>query len=102
MDRSNDLVLIQKTVTYDEIGQQVITETPNSIYCNVKSVGANEFYSGNQVGIRPQFVVTCFLYDYNNETECELDGIRYKIYRTFVKQNEEIELYLAEANGINA
>lgn len=41
-----------------------------------------------------------FVYDYNGERIAELDGVRYGIYRTYLAQNEFIELYLERKAGI--
>ena len=99
MDRSHVLSLITATYTADEIGQRVAVESTQTVFCNVQSVSRAEFYAGGEAGLRPSFVATVFRYDYEGEQVAELDGTRYTIYRTYVRQDELIELYLEPRKG---
>jgi len=100
MDKSNIAYLIATTITYDDIGQIVETSTEKMIYCNVRSVTRDEFYQAGETGIRPRWSITCFAPDYNNEEYCKLENKKYHIYRSYVKSNEEIELYLEDLVGV--
>lgn len=99
MDRSRVLSLISASYTADEIGQRVAVETSRDVFCNVQSVSRAEFYAGGEAGLRPSYVATVFRYDYDGEQVAELDGVRYSIYRTYERQDEQIELYLEPRKG---
>lgn len=99
MDRSDVITLIEVTHSQDAIGQFVDAETMNDVFCSVGSVSANEFFAGGQNGLRPEYKVTMFSYDYNGETLAEYNGKRYSIYRTYIGKNDTIELYLESRVG---
>lgn len=99
MDRSEVLTLVSATYAADEIGQCVPTETTRTVFCNVRSVSRAEFFAGGEAGLRPSYVAAVFRYDYEGEQVAELDGVRYSIYRTYVRQDELVELYLEPRKG---
>lgn len=100
MDRSRELVLISKSYSVDAIGQQVATETRRTVFCDVQSVSRSEWATAGQLGLKPELVATMFAPDYQGEEVCELEGIAYGIYRTYVGRNERIELYLERKVGV--
>ena len=99
MDRSRQLSLIQITYSTDSIGQRVASETEKLVFCNVRSVTRAEWVEAGNRGFKPEYQVTMFAPDYSGEGIAKLDGIRYSVYRTYIKQNEEIELYLERRPG---
>ena len=64
----NIITLIAETYTVDEYGDTVATQTERTIFAEVKSIGQNEFYQAQAVGLKPEikFVIADFL-DYNGE-----------------------------------
>lgn len=100
MDRSRVLTLIEEAYKPDALGQLIPTETRRDVYCNLSSVSASEWFDGGRAGLNPEYRATMFVYDYNGERIAELDGVRYGIYRTYLAQNEFIELYLERKAGI--
>lgn len=100
MDRSRVITLIQTTYTVDKIGQQVPVEIGRDVFCNVSSVSASEFFDAGRAGIKPEYRVTMFAPDYEQEEIVELDGKRYGVYRTYLGQNETVELYLERKAGV--
>ena len=100
MDRSRVITLIQTTYTVDKIGQQVPVEIGKDVFCNVSSVSAAEFFDAGRAGIKPEYRVTMFAPDYEQEEIVELDGKRYGVYRTYLGQNETVELYLERKAGV--
>ncbi|MBR2587474.1 phage head-tail adapter protein [Candidatus Saccharibacteria bacterium] len=100
MDRSAELKLIAKTYAADAIGQLTPTETSRTVFCNVRSVTQGEFFAGAEIGIRPEYRATMFAPDYEGEETAEYNGKRYEIYRTYLGDNESIELYLATRVGV--
>ena len=100
MDRSRVLTLIEEAYKPDALGQLIPTETRRDVYCNLSSVSASEWFDGGRAGLNPEYRATMFVYDYNGERIAELDGVRYSIYRTYLAQNEFIELYLERKAGV--
>ena len=100
MDRSRVLTLIGVTYTTDSIGQRVPQEAPRDVFCNVTSISASEWFDGGRVGLNPELRAILFAPDYAGEEICELDGVRYGIYRTYLGHSETIELYLERKTGV--
>lgn len=100
MDRSRVLTLISKTFRVDDIQQRIAEEVRRDVFCNVRSVSQSEFYAAGSAGFKPQFQVTMFEPEYNGENECELDGQRYSIYRTYRRRDDALELYLERRVGV--
>jgi len=100
MDRSDTITLVNQTFTADSIGQQIATETQTVVYCNVESCGQNEFYRAGEIGIKPEYKITMFKYDYNDQTIAIYNSKRYNVYRTYFKSTDEIELYLNQVKGV--
>lgn len=99
MDKSRVCYLIGITYTADAIGQRVPTEERRRRFCNVQSVTRSEWTDAGNRGFRPEYRVTMFGPDYAGETNLELDGVRYSIYRTYERQDENIELYCERRVG---
>lgn len=99
MDRSVAFYLLAETMTQDAIGQFVRTETKRTVFGQVSSVSASEFFAGGQNGFQPELRVTMFGPDYEGEENLELDGQIYSIYRTYRGRNDTIELYLEKRRG---
>jgi len=91
--------LIGTTLTEDELGQQVPSETRRMVYCRVDSIGSVEWFQGQSVNLRPQHKLTVFFGDYDNEETVEFRGERYGVYRTYQK-NDSLELYIEKRKGI--
>ena len=71
-------------------------ETERTVFCTVRSVGMNEAYQALANGLQPQFVfVLSDFDDYNEEKICEYNGTRYRIVRTY-RRNQAIELTVEE------
>lgn len=100
MDRSDVVTLIAQTFTQDEIGQEIAEETGRDVFCNVSSITRNEWFEAAKSGFQPQFRMTMFRYDYQQERMVEYQGMRYAVYRTYESQKELIELYLEEQAGV--
>lgn len=67
-------------------------ETTRDVFCEVRSVGMNERYRAESLGLHPELVFRLSDYaEYQGEKLCEYQGERYRIVRTYV-QAERIEL----------
>ena len=94
--------LIRYTSTgKDEIGQELPpTAVRTEIYCTRKSIKQSEFYQASQNGMKPEFVIETSMFDYSGEEIIEVDNVLYKIYRTFIREDEIIELYCIQKSGV--
>ena len=99
MDRSIVFTLLTVTRQKNTFGQYEETVTRNTVYGQIDSVTRNEFFAGGQNGHKPEYVVTMFGPDYNDELRCEIDGVEYSIYRVFRRRSDTVELYLEKRAG---
>lgn len=99
MDRSIDFELLTPSRTKDSIGCYTETTTSRTVYGNITSVSASEFFAGGQNGFKPEYRITMFGPDYQGETRCEVDGVEYSIYRTYKGKTDTVELYLERRAG---
>lgn len=100
MDKSRILSLISVEYSTDAIGQKIPTETRRDVFCSIESITQNEFYEAGRHGLRAEHRAVMFYPEYHGEEICELGGVRYGIYRTYIRKNEEIELYLERKSGV--
>lgn len=100
MDRSSVLKLVAKTYTVDALNQQVPVETQRTVYCNLSSVTLAEWATAGQMGLKPELVATMFAPDYQGEEIAILNGVAYSIYRTYIRKDEQVELYMERQTGV--
>jgi len=99
MDRSTPINLVVETWERDDYGVNQKTETLRQVYANVQSVNRTEFFEGGRNGLNPEYVMTVFFADYQGEKVLEFQGVRYTIYRTYQRRNDELELYVERREG---
>lgn len=100
MDRSNTIKLIGKTYDQNRFGQYEPHKTERKVYCDVRSITRAEWYEAGRSGFKPDISFVMFAPDYHGENELEFNGHKYSIYRTYIGQNETIELYCQDIGGI--
>lgn len=98
MNRSNVCNLIKETFTQDSYGVMRAVESTTTVFCDITSVSASEWFEGGRNGLNPDKRVKMFLYDYDDEKVVEIENVRYTVYRTYVDR-DEIELYLEKRKG---
>ena len=95
---NNEIIkLISETNTVDEYGDTVTVETERTIFAQVKSIGQNEYYQAQAVGLKPEikFIISDFA-DYQNEKKLKYTPFGeteevYTVLRTFrTRYNLEI------------
>lgn len=101
MVRSDVITLVGVTRTQNEYGQWIESETTKQVYCDVDSVTQSEFFEGGRNGLNPEYRFTMFFADYNDEPIVEYKGKRYAVYRTYLKRNDKLELYVERKGGTN-
>lgn len=101
MDKSDVINLVKYPYVTNEYGVRVKEETPISrqVFCHVDSVTQSEFFNGGATGLNPEYRITMFRFDYDDETILEYNGEYYSIYRTYIARNDEIELYVERRKG---
>ena len=72
-------------------------ETKNTVFCNMQSVKATEFFQAAEHGVNAVHTAVLHSYEYDGEKYADYNGIRYAVYRSYEKQDKEtVELTLAE------
>lgn len=101
MDRSEVITLLSTSKTQDSYGVWRETETGHDVFCQVDSVTRAEFFEGGRNGLNPEFRMTMFVGDYNDEKTLVYRGKSYAVYRTYLGRNDTIELYVERKGGTN-
>lgn len=95
-----DVNLIQQTFTFDDVGNQIATETKISIPVEVESISRDEFFRAGEQKLNPEMKILTAAVNYNNEEIVEIDSVRYGIYRKYRDPEKDIiELYLKKEVG---
>ena len=103
MNKSVTIDLIKKTYTTDSMGQKLYTTQNKTVYATISSITRAEWVSYSQTGrqgLVPAYVALVFMGDYEGENECVYDGQTYGIYRTYERDDEQVELYLEKKAGL--
>lgn len=100
MDRSEVVDLINIVREKNDLGIFETKETKQRAFCSVESIGSTEFFNAGQNGLKPSLKFTLNRYEYNEQEVLEFKGVRYSIYRTYVKKGELIELYCEKDKGV--
>ena len=97
MMKANVLTLIAVSPEAAGVGTEP-TETKRDVFCTVRSIGQQEAYLAMGQGLNPELkVILAHDFEYEGERLCELDGVRYDILRTYVSEEDGIELTLQRA-----
>lgn len=100
MDRSCVITLVAETYTTDTLGQKIPTETTRDVFANVQSISRAEWVAAGNQGLKPEWQFTMFAPDYEGEKIVIFNYKRYAVYRTYIRQDENIELYVEEQVGV--
>ena len=88
-----------ETIEYDEYGNQIETRKETEVYCQVKSIGRNEFYSAATAGLKPEWtLIISNPIDYNEETLVRFRGELYSVVRTY-RTGDAVELTVERRVG---
>lgn len=98
--RDITIFLITQIKERGEDGQTRTTEEAREVFARLTSAGRNEFFKGQQVGFAPEYVFEVAAVDYEGETLCAFDGIRYKVYRSY-ENGDMVELNVERIAGTN-
>lgn len=92
--------LISQTLTTDELGYPIASETFYETFAKVRSVTQTEFFSAGKNGITPDFSFVVNDAEYQGQRLLEYEGKRYGIYRTYQPNNDTVELYAEYKSGV--
>lgn len=101
MDRSDVIELVTLTRTQDAYGIWRATESSKQIFCQVDSVSQSEFFEAGRNGLNPEYRFTVFFGDYADEPIVIYKGNRYSVYRTYLRRDDRLELYVERKGGTN-
>ena len=97
--RSIPINLISESYTQNTYGVYEKSMEKRKVYAKVESVTGREWFEGGRNGLNPQYRFTMFQFDYLGEKIVEYNNVQYSIYRTFIKNNDEVELYAELRKG---
>lgn len=92
MNRAKKINLISEEYEPDSIGQMIATETKNEVWAMVRDVSKSESERPVE-GLRPSKVFDVFVTEYNGEENIEYKEVKYRIYRSYLRDDSKIELY---------
>lgn len=92
--------LISQTLTTDELGYPIASETSYETFAKRRSITQTEFFSAGKNGITPDFSFEVNDAEYQGQKLLEYEGKRYGIYRTYQPNNDTVELYAGYKSGV--
>lgn len=99
MEQIIDFYLLKTTAQRDELRQLVPVQTRRKVLGSKSSVSGSEFTNVGILGIRAEMRLTVCSADYDGETDVEVDGVQYSVYRTYQPTAFQTELYLQQRVG---
>lgn len=86
------IYLLNEEIKENEIGDIIRSMEKNKRYADINSIRQSEAYQAAAVGLKPEIMCTIWKFEYNNEPFLLYEGKEYKITRTYIKDDEKIEL----------
>lgn len=86
MTMDEELILIDKNSSFDDIGNSITSEadeTKTPVYCGVRSVTRSEHYAAAASDFKPEYVFVVNRYEYAGQREVEYGGKRYHVIRSY-------------------
>lgn len=94
------LTLVKRRYEADALSQRIPQEDKREVFCRVQSVSQREFFEAGRNGFKPELKATLSTeFDYDGESIAIWNDDRYSIYRTFITDSGQIELYLQRETG---
>lgn len=96
----NDFIdIVKREYAQDDYGVTRKTETVVAdIPCQVTSATASEWFEGGRMGLNPDYTFVIKRLDYDGEETVIYNGIRYAVYRTYIR-GDDIELHTQKEKG---
>lgn len=86
------IYLLSSSNSENDIGDTINTPKRRKMYARKKSVRQSEFYQAASTGLKPEITFVIWNFGYEGESELEFEGKKYRIIRTFEKDDKELEL----------
>ena len=102
MNQAAKITLITTEYAQDDLGEWTETRTESTVFAYVSSVTMSEFYEAGLQGFKPEFRFTVWMSEYDEQEVLEYNDKVYTIYRTYMRDDGRIELYVTEKKGEEA
>lgn len=99
MNLAEKISLITIEYTQDDLGEWVETQTKDDVFAIISSVSMSEFYQAGLQGFKPEYQMTVWMTEYDNQELVEYNGKIYSVYRSYRRNDGRIELYVTEKKG---
>lgn len=93
--------LMSSTIIVDELLQEIEVTLPELVYCATSSIGQREFSASMQAGLKAERTIIIDHDEYDGQKEVEYNRKKYSVYRTFVRDDGNIELYCEVRIGVH-
>jgi len=80
-------------------GQPTYTTASRTVYCRAESVSRDEFFEAGQAGLQASWLFILNPIDYAGELLVNYEGDTYRIYRSYRRAKDELELYVSKEVG---
>lgn len=84
--------LLQNKTYTNSMGDVINTIEEVKRYVEIESIGQRQSYQAAAVGLKPEFTCIMWKFEYNDEEYLKYKGKQYKITRTYIRDDEKIEL----------
>lgn len=91
--------LLTITTTKDSLGQYIRSEKADQIFCAQLSITRSEFYTAGMLGLKPEKLLIVDSESYDQQQILEFEGIKYSIYKNFMRSDGFTELYCQVRSG---
>ena len=102
MNQAAKITLITTEYTQDDLGEWIETREESTVFAYVSSVTMIEFYEAGLQGFKPEFRFSVWMSEYDGQEVLEYNDKVYTIYRTYMRDDGRIELYVTEKKGEEA
>jgi len=99
MNQAAKISLLSVEYTQDDIGEWIETRSNHDVFAYVNSVTMSEFYQAGLQGMKPEYRFLIWQTEYNGEELVQYNDITYTVYRTYLRDDGRIELYVAKRKG---
>ena len=99
MNLAEKIALISIEYEQDDLGEWTEVQTKKEVFALIGSVSMSEFYQAGLQGFKPDFRFAIWRTEYSNEELVEYNGKIFNVYRTYIRDDGRIELYVNEKKG---
>ena len=99
MNQAAKIALLKTTYTQDDLGEWGETSEEVNVFAYVSSVTMSEFYQAGLQGMKPEYRFLIWQTEYSGEELLKYGDNIYSIYRTYLRDDGRIELYVTLKKG---